>query len=308
MAACRASAEAGADHRPPWFQFGIVSGRIGCRFCAAPTRVGLEGRPDVAIEYRWADGRPERFAEIAAEFVRLKVDIIFATGTEPALASKQATAVIPIVFPVSGDPVGAGIVASLARPGGNVTGVSNLNSDLAAKRFEILRDVFPSLRQVAILVNANSPAAILEMHEFQAAGRTLGIVVIPLETRRTDDIAPALRSLRGRAEALYVVGDPLMNLNRLRINTFALAARLPTMHVQREHVEAAGLMSYGPNFPDLYRRAADLVDKILRGAKPGDIPVEQPTKFELVVNLITAQALDLTIPPTLLARADAVIE
>jgi putative tryptophan/tyrosine transport system substrate-binding protein len=233
---------------------------------------------------------------------------IFATGTEAALAAKNATTVIPIVFPVSGDPVGAGLVTSLARPGGNVTGLSNLNSDLAPKRFEILRDVFPSLRQMAILFNANSPAAVLELREVLTAGRTLGVEVIPLETRRTDDIARALRSLRGRAEALYVVGDPLMNFNRIRINTFALAARLPTMHVQREYVEAAGLMSYGPNFPDLYLRAADLVDKILRGAKPADLPVAQPTKFEFVVNLITAEALDLTIPPALLARADEVIE
>jgi putative ABC transport system substrate-binding protein len=266
-----------------------------------------EGR-NVAMEYRWAEGRPARFAEIASEFVRLKVDIIFATGTEAALAAKKATTFIPIVFPVSGDPVGAELVTSLARPGGNVTGLSNLNSELAPKRLQIFRDVLPALRQMAVLVNANSPAAVLELREVQTAGHTLGIEVTPLETWRTDDIAPALRSLRNRAEALYVVGDPLMNFNRIRINTFALAARLPTMHVQREYVEAAGLMSYGPNFPELYLRAADLVDKLLRGAKPADLPVEQPTKFEFVVNLVTAEALDLAIPPSLLARADEVIE
>jgi putative ABC transport system substrate-binding protein len=267
----------------------------------------IEGRT-VAIDYRWAEGRPERFAEIAAEFVRLKVDVIFAVGTEAALAAKKATAVIPIVFPVAGDPVGTGIVASLARPSGNVTGLSNLAADLAAKRLEILRDVLPRLARLAILANVGSPAAVLEMHEFRDAASTLGLEVVPLEIRRTDDIAPALESLNGRADTLYVVGDPLANFNRIRINTFALVARLPTMYVQREYVEAGGLMSYGPNYPDLNRRAADYVDKILRGAKPAELPVEQPTKFDLVVNLVTARALGVTVPPTLIARADEVIE
>jgi len=267
----------------------------------------IEGRT-VAIDYRWVEGRPERFAEIAAEFVRLKVDVIFAVGTEAALAAKKATAVIPIVFPVAGDPVGTGIVASLARPSGNVTGLSNLAADLAAKRLEILHDVLPRLARLAILANVGSPAAVLEMHEFRDAASTLGLEVVPLEIRRTDDIAPALESLNGRADTLYVVGDPLANFNRIRINTFALVARLPTMYVQREYVEAGGLMSYGPNYPDLNRRAADYVDKILRGAKPAELPVEQPTKFDLVVNLVTARALGVTVPPTLLARADEVIE
>jgi putative ABC transport system substrate-binding protein len=267
----------------------------------------IEGRT-ITIEYRWAEGRPERFAEIAAEFVRLKVDLILALGTEATLAAKKATAVIPIVFPVAGDPIGTGIVASLARPGGNVTGLSNLAADLASKRLEMLRDVFPGLDRLAIMANINGPGAVLEMHEFQAAARTLGLEVVSLEIRRTQDIAPALESLKGRANALYVVGDPLANLNRTRINTFALVARQPTIYVQREYVEAGGLMSYGPNYPDLNRRAADYVDKILRGAKPADIPVEQPTKFDLVINLVTARALGLTVPPTLLARADEVIE
>ncbi len=267
----------------------------------------VEGR-NVRIEYRWVEGHPERFAEIAAEFVRLKVDVIFALGTEAALAAKQATADIPIVFPVAGDPIATGIVASLSRPGGNVTGLSNLAADLAAKRLGILRELAPGLGRLAILFNGGSPASVLEMNEFEAAARTLGVEAIPLEVRGTDDIAPALVSLKGRAQALYVVGDPLMNFNRVRINTFALVARLPTMYVQREYVEAAGLMSYGANYPDLNRRAGDYVDKILRGTKPADLPVEQPTKFDLVINLITAQALGLTIPPTLLARADEVIE
>jgi putative ABC transport system substrate-binding protein len=267
----------------------------------------VEGR-NVRIEYRWVEGHTERFAEIAAEFVRLKVDVIFALGTEAALAAKQATADIPIVFPVAGDPVATGIVASLSRPGGNVTGLSNLAADLAAKRLGILRELAPDLGRLAIMFNGGSPASVLEMNEFEAAARTLGVEAIPLEIRLTDDIAPMFLSLKGRAQALYVVGDPLMNFNRVRINTFALVVRLPTMYVQREYVEAAGLMSYGANYPDLNRRAADYVDKILRGTKPADLPVEQPTKFDLVINLVTAQALGLTIPPTLLARADEVIE
>jgi putative tryptophan/tyrosine transport system substrate-binding protein len=171
-----------------------------------------------------------------------------------------------------------------------------------------MREMIPRLGRLAILANAGFPSAALEIVELQTAARTLGLDIIPLSIRRTDDIAPAFESLQGRADAMYVVGDPLINANRVRINTFALAARLPTAFVNREHVDVGGLMSYGPNFPDLNRRAADYVDKILRGAKPGDLPVEQPTKFDLVVNLITARALGITVPPTLLARADEVIE
>jgi putative tryptophan/tyrosine transport system substrate-binding protein len=266
-----------------------------------------EGRT-VAVEYRWGEGRTERYAEIAAEFVRLKVDIVLAAGTEPALAAKQATSVIPIVFSTAGDPVGTGLVASLARPGGNVTGLSNLGSNLAAKRLQLLREVLPNFSRLAVMANAGYSGGVTEMGEIDAAVRTLGIAVVPLMIRRTEDFSPAFEALKNRAEALYVVGDPFMNLNRMRINTFALIARLPTMFSQREYVEAAGLMSYGPDFPDLNRRAAEYVDKILRGAKPGDLPVEQPTKFDLVINLVTAKALGLDVPPTLLARADEVIE
>ena len=266
-----------------------------------------EGRT-IAIEYRWANGRSDSLPEIAAEFVRLKVALIYAVGTESALAAKQATSVIPIVFPVTGDPVGTGLVASLARPGGNVTGLSNFAVDLAAKRLEILRDVFPSLSRLAILANAAYSGGMLEVSQIRAAARTLGIDIIPLEFRRAEDIARAFDAIKGRAEVLYVVGDPLANTQRMRINTFALADRLPTMYVQREFVETGGLMSYGPNYPDLNRRAADYVDKILRGTKPADLPVEQPTKFDLVINQISAKALGLEVPPTLLARADEVIE
>jgi putative tryptophan/tyrosine transport system substrate-binding protein len=266
----------------------------------------IEGRT-IAIEYRWAQGRPERFAEIAAEFVRLKVDVILTSGGAVP-AAKQATSVIPIVFAVAGDPLGSGFVASLARPGSNITGLSMQQHDAIGKRLEILREVVLGAHRLAILANVGYPGAVLEMGEVQAASRALGLEVVSVEIRRAEDIAPAIETLRGRAEALYVCSEPLSNSNRIRINTLALGARLPTMHGVREMVEAGGLMSYGANVPDLFRRAADLVDKILRGTKPGDIPVEQPTKFDLVVNLITARALGLAIPPTLLARADEVIE
>jgi putative tryptophan/tyrosine transport system substrate-binding protein len=266
----------------------------------------IEGRT-IAIEYRWGEGRNERFAEIAAEFVRRKVDVIVTSATAAVAAAKQATSVIPIVF-VAGDPVGTGLVASLARPGGNVTGLSIQQTDVAAKRLELLREVVPGLRRLAILANVGGPAVVLDMREVQATARTLGLEVITSEIQRGEDIVPAFEALNGRADALYVCIDPLVNTHRIRINTLALAARLPTSHYNREAVETGGLMSYGANYVDLFRRAADLVDKILRGAKPADIPVEQPRKFDLVINLTTAKALGLDVPPALLARADEVIE
>ena len=267
----------------------------------------IEGRT-IAIEYRWGEGRSERFPEIMAEFVRLKVSVIVTGGTSAVLAAKRATSVIPIVFGSVADPVGTGLVASLARPGGNVTGLSNQSADLPGKQFELLREVVPGLRRLAIMANISNPANVLEMSEGQAAARMLGLEVVNAEIRRADDIVPALEPLKGHAEALYVITDALVNTNRVRINALALGARLPTMHGEKGYVESDGLMSYGPNFPDLYRRAAGYVDKILRGARPADLPVEQPTKFELVINLKTARALGLEIPPSLLARADEVIE
>ena len=266
-----------------------------------------EGR-DVRIEYRWGEGRSERFAEIAAEFVRLKVDLILTHNTPPTLAANQATSTIPIVFATAGDPVGTGIVASLARPGGNITGLSGQAADTAGKRVELLRELIPDLRHLAILADVDSPFTTRDVDETQGAARTLGLEAIAFEIRRREDIAAAFKALQGRAQALYVSTGPLAFVNRTRINTFALAARLPTMHGVREPVEAGGLICYGPNWPFMWGRAADFVDKILRGAKPADIPVEQPTKFELVVNLSTAEALGITVPPTLLARADEVIE
>ena len=261
----------------------------------------------IAIEYRWAEGRSERMAEIAAEFVRLKVDVIVTTGGS-VFAARQATSVIPIVFAVAADPVGSGMVASLARPGGNITGLALQRTDTVGKRLEILREVLPGLRRLATLGNVGYPGAVLEMGDIQTTGNIVGFEVAKLEIRRAEDIGPAIEALRGSADALYVCSEPLANTNRVRINILALAARLPTMHSAREYVEAGGLISYGPSYSDLFRRAADLVDKILHGAKPADIPVEQPTKFDLVVNLTTARALGITIPNTLLSLADEVIE
>jgi putative tryptophan/tyrosine transport system substrate-binding protein len=257
----------------------------------------IDGRT-VTIEYRWGEGRSEDFPEIVAEFVRLKVTVIVTGGTAAVIAAKQATSVIPIVFGSVADPVGNGLVGSLARPGGNVTGLSNQSADLPGKRIELLREVVPSLRRLAIMANISNPSNVLEMSEGQAAAHALGLDVVKLAIRRAEDIVPAFDSLKGDADALYVVTDALINTNRVRINTLALGARLPTMLGEKGYVESGGLMSYGPNFPDLYRRAGDYVDKILRGAKPGDIPVEQPTKFDLVINLTTAKALGLSVPET----------
>ena len=265
-----------------------------------------EGRT-VAIEYRWAGGRSERYADIAAEFVRLKVDVILSVGSAVA-ATKQATSTIPIVFAIAVDPVGTGMVASWARPGGNVTGISVQSTELAGKRLEILREALPSLRRLAIIGDVGYAGSVLEISEVQAAAGKFGLDIDVLEIRRRADIAPAFQALKGGAQALYVCPGALVNANFARINTFAMGARLPAFHASRDFLEAGGFMSYGSNYADQFRHAADLVDKILKGAKPADLPVEQPTKFELVINLTTVKALGLTIPETFLARADEVIE
>jgi putative ABC transport system substrate-binding protein len=274
-------------------------------FVARLRELGWIEGSTIAIEYRWSQGRTERYAEIAAEFVRLKVDVIVTVGSAVPVV-RQATTVIPIVFAVGIDPVGSGLIASLARPGGNVTGLSIQAADLAGKRLEILREIVPSLRRLAIMTDVGDPDGVREMGEVQTAARSLGIEVTPLEIRRADDISAAFAALK--ADALYVVQGPLVGANRTRIITLALGLQLPTTFPPRDHVKAGALMSYGPNFPDLFRRTADLVDKILRGTKPGDIPVEQPTKFEFVINLTTAKSLGLEVPQSLLARADEVIE
>ena len=232
-----------------------------------------------AIEYRWTEGRDERYAAMAAELVGMKVDIIVALGTPAIVAARKATAVIPIVFPIASDPVGDGLVASLSRPGGNVTGLSTQQPDLTGKRLEILREIVPGLSRLTVLANGDNPLAILNLREVQAAASKLGLEVNTLDVKRANDIAPAIDQLMGRTQALYVVGDSLVFNNQVQINTLALVARLPTMHNGRGYVETGGLISYGPSFPDLFRRAAEMVDKILRGAKPADIPVEQPTKY-----------------------------
>ena len=265
----------------------------------------IEGRT-VAIEYRWGDGRSERLAELVAELVRLKVDVIV-TGGNAVLAAKQATSVIPIVFGLALDPVGSGMVASLSRPGGNVTGMSLQSSDLAGKRLEIFREVLPGLRQMGILANAGYPAAMQELTQAEAAARKLGIRAARLEVRQAKDLAPAIAGFKG-GELLYVCSDAFVGNNIDEINNLALAARLPTMHGSLQAVTVGGLMAYAPNVPAMFKRAAELVDKILKGAKPADLPVEQPTTFELVINLKTAKALGLTIPQSVLLRADNVIE
>jgi putative tryptophan/tyrosine transport system substrate-binding protein len=265
----------------------------------------IEGRT-ILIEYRWADARPERVAEIAAEFVDLKVDVILTAGPNTAIA-KQATSIIPIVFAISNDPVGGGLVASLAQPGGNVTGLSLQATDLSGKRVELLRELVPQLRRLAVIGNVGFRDAVLEMANVRAAARALGLEVVPLEIQRAKDITP-FAALNPQADALYVVADALVTSNRTRILTLALAARLPMIFNDRDAVQAGGLMSYGTSNAKRFARAADYVNKILRGAKPGDLPVEQPTQFDLTINLTTAKALGLEVPPTLLARADEVVE
>jgi putative tryptophan/tyrosine transport system substrate-binding protein len=267
----------------------------------------IEG-DNVTMEYRWAEGRTERLPALADELVRLRVDVIVTHNTPPTLAAKKATSTIPVVFATAGDAVGSGIVASLARPGGNVTGLSSMQPDTAGKRVELLRELIPGLARLAAFLDVGNPFSRYDNSEVQRAAQTIGVEVDTFEIRRDEDIARAFQAFKGRAQALYIPSVPLLFANRVQINNLALAARLPTMHGVRELVEAGGLISYGPHWPDMWRRAANFVDKILRGARAADLPVEQPTKFELIVNLKTAKAIGLAVPPTLLARADEVIE
>jgi putative ABC transport system substrate-binding protein len=260
----------------------------------------------IAIEYRWA--ATQDFDEIAAEFGRAKVDVIFTSGTPPTVAAKRATSQIPIVFAPAGDPLASGLVASLARPGGNITGLSNQTADIAGKRVELLRELTGQMRRLAIMVKSNNASAASEMREVKAAAGTLGIEVLPLEIGQAADIGPAFETIKGRADALYVVIDSLVTTHLNRINTLTLGARLPTMHGARELVVAGGLMSYAASYEDLFQRGAEYIDKILRGTKPADLPVEQPTKFDLIVNLTTAKVLGLTIPEAFLLRVDELIE
>jgi putative ABC transport system substrate-binding protein len=261
---------------------------------------------NIVIEYRWAEGRQERYAKIADGFVRDEVDLIVTSGTAPTIAAKNATAAIPIVFAAAGDPVGTKLVASLARPGRNVTGLSNGQTNLGRTRLELLRAVVPDLQRLAILGNRGTHNVRLEMDQVRNRARRLKIETVICDTRNAAQIAPAIKRLKGKADALYVCTDPLITHYRISINTLAASAKLPTMHAFRDYVEAGGLISYGPDFRELFSRAADLVDKILHGTKPADIPVKLQKKCELVVNLTTARALGLTIPKRIRGRAETI--
>jgi len=263
---------------------------------------------NLVIEYRWADGQFARLRDYAAEFVREKVDVIIAEGTIGVIAAMQSTQTISIVFPVASDPIGNKLIDSLAHPGGNVTGLSIQATDLAPKRLELLREIVPGLTRLGIMGNFESPNAVVEQKEAERTARALGLEANVIAIQHAEDIASVFERLKGRVDALYIAPDPLVLSNRKKISAMALELRLPTIYAYRDYVESGGLVSYGPNIRGMFRRAAELVDKILRGTKAGDIPVEQPTNFELVINLNTAKSLGLTIPPTVLARADEVIE
>jgi len=279
-----------------------------------PFREGLrelgyvEGR-NILIEYRWAEGKNERLPALIAELIALKVDVIVTAGTPAALAVKKATTSIPLVMAAAGDPIGVGLVASLARPGGNVTGLSAIAPELEGKRLELLREVVPKLSHIAVLWNPDNPFQPGSLKETRAAAQVLGIKVQLLGVRTAEDFPAAFAAiLKERPDALLVLADRIFLHNRARIVDFEAKRRLPGMYPYRELVEAGGLMSFGPSYADMHRRAATYVDKILKAAKPADLPVEQPTKFDLVINLKTAKALGLTIPPSLLGRADEVIQ
>jgi ABC-type uncharacterized transport system substrate-binding protein len=276
-------------------------------FTARLGELGWGAGRNVSIETRAAEGSIERASEIAAEFARLKVDVIVLAGAAQAAAAKRAAPDIPIVFAAAGDPIASNLVASLARPGGNLTGFSVQLPDTAGKRVELLHEIVAGMRRLAILNNSANPTLAKELAAAQAAARTLGLDSVRADFRHADDIAPAIAALAGRADGLYVCVEPLMIANRARINALALEAKLPTVHSYADNL-GEGLISYGPDLVDLYRRAAELTDKILRGTRPADIPVEQPTKFELAINLKAAKVLGISVPATLLTRADQVIE
>jgi putative ABC transport system substrate-binding protein len=270
----------------------------------------IEGQ-NIITEYRYAEGKPDRLPELATELARLKVEIIVAGGAAPIRAAKNATKTIPIVMLGRGiDPVEAGFVESLARPGGNVTGITNLATDLGGKRLELLKEAVSKVARVAVLYDPTGPSNVREVKEdLPVAARALGLTVRSWEIRATDGFERVFAALsKERPDGLYLTGGPVMNANQKRTIGFALKSRLPSMYQRREAVDAGGLMSYGADLADSYRRVAHYVDKILKGAKPADLPVEQPTKFELVINLKTAKQIGVTIPPEMLARASRLIK
>ncbi len=271
--------------------------------------LGYSERKNIVIEERYAVGRNERLPELAAELVRLKVDIIVVHGGQTARATQQVSKAIPIVFAIAADPVGMGVVASFARPGGNVTGLSDFHGDLTSKRLEILKEIVPSASRVAVLWNPDTRTHVLQLKDLQAAAPALGVALLPLEVRGPDDFNRAFATIRkDRPDALNVFGGPLNTRHLKQIADFALNSQLPAIYTIRKFPDVGGLMSYGTNFDALYRRAAYYVDKILRGTKPADLPVEVPTKFDLVINLKTAKQIGLTIPPEVLFRVDKVIK
>jgi putative ABC transport system substrate-binding protein len=283
---------------PPWQGF-----RQGLR------ELGYVEGGNLTIDWRWSEGRPERLPALAAELVALDVDIIVTSGTQAALAAKQATSRIPIVAALLSYPDRMGLVASLARPGGNVTGLTTVSPELAGKRLELLKAIAPAARRVAVLRNPTSPIERLGMDEFQTAAAVLGVQIVPVDAPTPDDFKAAFAAIGAqRAEALVVIGNPVNFKGRQQIAQLALAGKLPSIFEERLFVTEGGLLSYAPDFLEMFRRSAGYVDRILKGAKPADLPVEQPTRFELVINLKTAKALALPIPQALLLRADEVIQ
>ena len=267
----------------------------------------VEGK-NILIEYRYADGKLERLHDLAAELVRLNVDVIVTAGPG-ILAAKKASTTIPIVFGAHGDPVGTGLVSSLARPGGNITGLSNIAQDLDGKRLELLKEAFPRVARVAFLWQSGGPLENLPITSMEAAAKALGLKLQSLEVRRVDDFESAFaRAKKDGAQALITTPNPLISTQQRQVLDFAAKNGLPAMYPDSEFVEAGGLMSYAPNYADLFRRAADFVDKILRGTKPAELPIDQPKKFDFIINLKTAKQIGLTIPPNVLARADRVIK
>jgi putative ABC transport system substrate-binding protein len=288
----------GNEDAPPWEGF-----RQGMR------DLGYVDSRNVTMEWRWSEGKTDRMPALAIELVQLKVDVIVVSSTQATRAAKQATSTIPIVMAVSAYPDKLGLVESLARPGGNVTGLSNLGPELLGKHFELLKEIAPKASRLAVLWNPASPVEALVFKEMLAAAPGAGVQIQSIEMRTPEDSAEAFATAtESRADALFAFGNPVNFKNRQLIADFALKRRLPSLYQERLFVESGGLVSYAPRFSDLFRRAATYVDKILKGAKPADLPVEQPTKFELVINLKTAKALDLTIPQSVLLRADEVIQ
>jgi putative ABC transport system substrate-binding protein len=271
--------------------------------------LGYTEGQNIRIEFRWAEGRFERLPELAAELVRLKVDVLLTAGTPGPLAAKQATQTIPIVMASVGDAVASGLVTSLARPGGNVTGSNTFSPDLEGKRLELLKEIVPRLSRIAVLLNPSNPFMALGWEQAQAGAQALRLKLEPVEVRAAEEFEAAFAAIaRQRPSALFMIDDRFLLAHRARIIAFAARQRLPAMYSYKEFVDAGGLISYAPSYPAMFRRAATYVDKILKGARPGDLPIEQPTKFELVINLKTAKALGLTIPQSVLARADEVIQ